>query len=112
MGWSWSNTQIHFQKIVGELIKLALSVFKPECQSENSVLGAIVAGVTFCKSIVYSFLKAILDGVISVIHRVSHSTLFNEEWSITGIVGVAGCDLWRLCCCKYEKWCGVDIAAV
>ncbi|KAH0655004.1 hypothetical protein KY285_029886 [Solanum tuberosum] len=41
-----------------------------------------------------------------------HSTLFNEEWSITGIVGVAGCDLWRLWCCKYEKWCGVDIAAV
>ncbi|KAH0652372.1 hypothetical protein KY289_030050 [Solanum tuberosum] len=52
------------------------------------------------------------NSVISVIHRVSHSTLFNEEWSITGIVGVAGCDLWQLWCCKYEKWCGVDIAAV
>ncbi|WMV36793.1 hypothetical protein MTR67_030178 [Solanum verrucosum] len=50
----------------------------------------LLAGVTFCKSIVYSFLKGILDG----------------------IVGVAGCDLWRLWCCKYEKWCGVDIAAV
>ncbi|KAH0649933.1 hypothetical protein KY284_029845 [Solanum tuberosum] len=46
------------------------------------------------------------NSVISVIHRVSHSTLFNEEWSITGIVGVAGCDLWQLWCCKYENGVG------